>query len=59
MATLGGPKLTSKNLTTSEISKRFRKKHSTSPTGLYTIRVPEFQTQPLRLWVDNEYDGGG
>jgi len=59
MATNGGPILTGANLTSSKISKRFKKKHSTSPTGLYTIRVPELGNQPLRLWVDNEYDGGG
>lgn len=59
MATNGGPTLTGANLTSTKVSKRFKKKHSTSPTGLYTIRVPELGNQPLRLWVDNEYDGGG
>lgn len=59
MATNGGPILTGQNLTSTKVSKRFKKKHSTSPTGLYTIRVPELGNQPLRLWVDNEYDGGG
>lgn len=59
MSTLGGPTLSGTNLTSTNVSKRFKKKHSTSPTGLYTMRIPELGNQPLRLWVDNEYDGGG
>jgi hypothetical protein len=49
MATNGGPILTGTNLTSTEVSKRFKKKHSTSPTGLYTIRIPELGGQPLTL----------
>lgn len=58
MSALGGPLVTESSL--SQVTTRFKGKHAQQgSSGLHTVRIKALGNQPLRLWMDNSYDGGG
>jgi|TARA_R110000744_G_scaffold147121_1_gene260056 hypothetical protein len=59
MSAFTGPKLDATQATPTNIENRFRGRESTTPTGLYAFRMSHNSDKAVRLWVDNEYDGGG